>query len=232
MRGFFFVFFIDQLFLTEMSVSKPNCKLIFKEAYESRYTWPTTFKGYGGKCIFLDKDKSLQGEFILGSNLKPQIIKISDNEIVKGISSQLFEVAIHRVKREFNEIHKNNDFKFLGESEKGLELEVVGKNKGDKYIVKEKKINMVFRKIHGVIIEIFVEEFIDTGDGFLSNKYTSQQLDVENFTPKSGKFKYEDNFVKLGINNIWVLESRTIKFLDKNNEEKKVNYIFKELSLK
>ena len=212
-----------------MTVSELNCKEIFKEAFCHRYTWPASFNGYGGKCVFINNQESAEGKFILGSNFKPQITKIKDNEIVKGISSQLFEVAIHRVKREFSEIHKNNNFKYLGESEKGLEMKVFGKNEGDRYTVKEKKINMVFRKIHGVIIEIFVEEFIDTGDGFLSKKYSSQQLDIENFTPKSKKLEYEDNFVNLGINNIWVLESRIIKFFDINNKSNTHKYCFKEL---
>ena len=212
-----------------MISSKFNCKEIFKEAYNNRYTWPSTFNGYSGKCIFVENQKSMEGNFILDSTFKPKIINISDNNIVKGISSQLFEVAIHRVKREFNVVHKNNDFTFLGESEKGLEIKVIGKNEGDKYIVQEKKINMVFRKIHGVIIEIFVDEFIETEDGYLSNKYTSQQLEIEKLTPKSIKYEYEDNFVSLGINNIWVLESRNIKYLDSYNNENHIKYIFKDL---
>ena len=212
-----------------MNLPQYNCKEIFKEAYNNRYTWPHPFKGYEGKCIFIDNEKSLEGEFILDSNFKPQIINISDNNVVKSISSQLFEVAIHRVKREFVEVHKNNNFKFITESEKGLELAVFGKNEGDKYRVKEKKINMVFRKIHGVFIEIYVEDFFDTGDGFLSKNYSSQQLDVEKLTPKSKKFKYQDNFISLGNNNIWVLESRIIKFFDNNNKENTIKYLFKEL---
>jgi len=210
--------------------SKFNCKEIFKEAYNNRYTWPNTFNGYNGKCIFIENEKSFEGEFILDKNFKPKILNITDNNIVKGISSQLFEVAIHRVKREFTEIHKNNNFKFLEESDKGIKLEVLGKNEGDKYIVNDKKINMVFRKIHGVIIEIFVKEFIETGYGFLSKKYSSQQLDIETLTPKSKMLEYEDNFVNLGINDIWVLNSRIIKFLDNDNRATKIEYIFKELS--
>ena len=213
-----------------MSIYELNCKEIFKEAYSQRYTWPESFNGYQGKCIFINNQKSMQGDFILGSNLKPQITNISDDEIVKAISSQLFEVAIHRVKRNFAEIHKNNNFKYLGKTERGMEMEVFGKNDGDRYTVKDKKINMVFRKIHGVIIEIFVEEFIDTKDGFLSKKYTSQQLDINNFTPKSEKLEYEDNFVNLGINNIWVLESRIIKFIDVNKKSNTLSYCFKDLT--
>ena len=111
-----------------------------------------------------------------------------------------------------------------------MSIEVLGKNEGDKYIVKDKKINMVFRKIHGVIIEIFVQEFIETGAGYLSKKYSSQQLDIETLTPKSKILEYEDNFVDLGIKNIWVIESRTIKFLDDNDKVNEIKYIFKELS--
>tara|TARA_Y100000589_G_scaffold300558_1_gene310783 strand:- start:110 stop:757 length:648 start_codon:yes stop_codon:yes gene_type:complete len=214
-----------------MSISELNCKEIFKEAYSHRYTWPESFNGYLGKCIFINNQKSTEGDFILESNLKPQITNISDDEIVKGISSQLFEVAIHRVKRNFGEIHKNNNFKYLGKTERGVEMEVFGKNNGDRYIVKDKKINMVFRKIHGIIIEIFVEEFLDTKDGFLSKKYTSQQLDIIKFTPKSQKLEYEDNFVNLGINNIWVLESRIIKFVDVNQKLNTLSYFFKGLNL-
>ena len=99
-----------------MITSNINCKEIFKEAYDKRYTWPNKFNGYKGKCIFEENEKSTEGEFVLDSNLKPKVINISDKNIVKGISSQLFEVAIHRVKRDFTEVHKNNNFKFLGES--------------------------------------------------------------------------------------------------------------------
>jgi len=213
-----------------MIQSKFNCKEIFKEAYKSRYTWPNKFTGYNGKCIFVENEKSTEGEFVLDSNFKPKILNISDDNIVKGISSQLFEVAIHRVKREFSEVHKNNNFKFIEELDKGIKIEVLGKNEGDKYIVKDRKINMVFRKIHGVIIEIFVQEFIDTGDGFLSKKYSSQQLDIDTLTPKSKILEYEDNFVDLGINNIWVLESRIIKYLDNENKKKDIKYVFEDLS--
>ena len=213
-----------------MISSKFNCKEIFKEAYDNRYTWPNKFNGYSGKCIFVENEKSIEGDFILDSSFRPQIKNISDNKIIKRISSQLSEVAIHRVKREFSEVHKNNNFKFLEKSNRGIKIEVSGKSEGDKYIVKDKKINMVFRKIHGVIIEIFVQEFIDTGDGFLSKKYSSQQLDIETLTPKSKILEYEDNFLNLGVNNIWVLESRIIKYTDKFEKENKVKYIFKELS--
>ena len=90
---------------------------------------------------------------------------------------------------------------------------------------------MVYRKIHGVIIEIFVQEFFDTGTGFLSKKYTSQQIDPNTLKANTLKLVYEDKFINIGPKNIWILKSRSIKFLNKNQDEEIQKYIFNDLSL-
>ena len=207
-----------------------NCKEIFREAYERRYTWPDTFNGYKGKCLFIDDKRSLEGQFTLGKNFKAEVTNIDEEQVIKSISSQLFEVSIHRVKRKFEEVHNKNEFKFIKESENGLEMKVLGKNEGDKYRVYEKKINMVYRQIHGVIINIFVEDFLDTGLGFLSKRYTSQQLDVNNQSPKSQPLEYLDHFTELNNSGIWVLESRFIKYFGVNNDEFVNKFFFKDIS--
>ena len=108
---------------------------------------------------------------------------------------------------------------------------VSGKNDGDKYRVKNECINMVYRKIHGTIIEIFVEEFFDTGIGFLSKKYSSQQIDPDTLMPKSQKLEYQDKFINIGQEGYWLLNSRTIKYLNQNQEEKIQKFVFEDLSL-
>jgi len=90
-----------------------NCKEIFKKAYENRYTWKNAFHGYQGKCIFLTNNNLHKGDFVLGKDFKPNIQKIEDEKVVKNIASQLFEVCIHRVKREFESVHSENKFNFL-----------------------------------------------------------------------------------------------------------------------
>ena len=207
-----------------------NCKEIFRNAYEKRYTWDKHFNGYRGKCILSINENLHEGEFLLGNDFKPEIKGIDDEKIKKNIESQLFEVSIHRVKRDFESIHAENNFKLYKNSAFGIDMMVVGKNEGDKYRVKDNCINMVFRKIHGVIIEIFVKEFFDTGNGFLSKKYSSQQLDPISKLPKSQKFEYEDNFKKISSNGIWVLESRTIKSYNEKNKEIINKFIFSDLS--
>ncbi len=208
-----------------------NCKEIFRNAYESRYTWKNKFNGYKGKCIFFVNNDIHEGEFLLGKDFKPNIQKIEDENIVKSISSQLFEVCIHRVKREFESVHSENNFNLLKKSESGIEMIVSGKNQGDKYRVKDDCINMVYRKIHGTIIEIFVQEFLQTGIGALSKKYCSQSIDPDTLKAKSQKLEYEDEFINIGEEDYWILNSRTIKCLNQNKEEETQKYVFEDLSL-
>ena len=208
-----------------------NCKEIFRKAYENRYTWKSDFNGYQGKCIFMTNNLSHKGNFVLGKDFKPNIQKIEDEKIAKSISSQLFEVCIHRVKREFESVHSENDFNLLKNSEYGIEMSISGKNQGDKYRIKNECINMVYRKIHGTIIEIFVEEFLDTGIGSLSKKYSSQQIDPDTLETNSQKLEYEDEFLNMGKDDYWILNSRTIKYLNQNQEEEIQKFVFEDLSL-
>ena len=208
-----------------------NCKEIFRKAYENRYTWKNEFNGYKGKCIFFVNNNIQEGEFLLGKDFKPNIQKIEDEKIVKSIASQLFEVCIHRVKRDFKSVHSENYFNLLKNSESGIEMSVSGKNKGDKYRVKNNCINMVYRKIHGTIIEIFVEEFFHTGIGSLSKKYSSQTIDPDTLKAKSQKLEYEDEFINLGEEDYWMLNSRTIRYFNQNQEEEIQKFVFEDLIL-
>ena len=212
-------------------LDKANCKEIFRKAYENRYTWKNDFNGYQGKCTFIHKNNIHEGKFFLGKDFKPNIQKIDDVNIVKSIASQLFEVSIHRVRRDFHSIHSENNFNLIKSTENGIEMKVSGKNDGDKYRVKDLGINMVYRKIHGTIIEIFVEEFLNTGDGLLSKKYTSQQVDPNTLKKNSQKLEYIDEFINISTNDDWILNSRTIKYLNDNQEEEIQKFVFEELSL-
>ena len=208
-----------------------NCKEIFRSAYENRYTWKSDFHGYQGKCILLTNNNIYKGEFVLGKDFKPNIQNIEDEKIVKSIASQLFEVCIHRVKREFESVHSENNFNLLKNSESGIQMIVSGKNQGDKYRVKNNCINMVYRKIHGTIIEIFVKEFFHTGIGSLSKKYTSQSIDPDTLKAKSQKLEYEDEFINIGKKDFWILNSRKIRYLNQNQEEETQKFVFEDLSL-
>ena len=187
-----------------------DCTYLFKSAYENRYTWESDFLGYEGRCSWTDGKREVKGSFYIGEDLKACVNEIDDKEIYKAICSQLWEVAIHRVRRSFEQTHGNNTFTLGDTNEIGSEILVGGKNKGDKYRVKNNVITMVYRHIHGNLITILTKDVIQTGSGYLSKNYSSQYLDPISKKDLKGKSFYEDNFVPLFKGGPWVLSSRSI----------------------
>ena len=191
-------------------VKGADCTYLFKAAYENRYTWESDFPGYKGNCSWTDGRKVIKGSFSLGKDLKAIIHEIDDEKIHKAISSQLWEVAIHRVKRSFEQTHSKNTFTFGESNDMGSEVIVGGKNKGDKYRVKNDVVTIVYRHIHGNLIVISTDEVTHTGNGYLSKRYSSQYLDPISKNDLKGKSFYKDDFIPLYPEGPWVLASRSI----------------------
>jgi len=191
-------------------MTRTDCTDLFKAAYENRYTWESDFSGYEGNCSWTDGEREIKGSFCLGQDFKATINQINDKEIEKAISSQLWEVAIHRVKRSFEQTHGMNTFTFGDTNEIGSEIIVGGKNKGDKYRVKDDVVTMVYRHIHGNLIIILTKDVTHTGNGYLSKRYSSQYLDPVSKKNLKGKSFYKDDFKPLFNGGPWVLSSRSI----------------------
>ncbi|MBL6798291.1 MAG: DUF3386 family protein, partial [Synechococcus sp. BS307-5m-G39] len=100
-----------------MTVSTPaqtspgsDCREAFRAAYENRYTWDPGFSGYRGRCIWQQGDRTVEGCFEVGADLKAKVTGVDDAEVEKAMASQLWEVAIHRVRRSFDQVHGDNTF--------------------------------------------------------------------------------------------------------------------------
>ena len=197
-------------FMLTKAMSEKDCTHLFKSAYENRYTWESDFSGYKGSCSWTDGERVLKGSFCIGQNLKATVSEIDDEEIHKAISSQLWEVAIHRVRRSFEETHGKNTFTLGDINEIGSEVIVGGKNEGDKYRVKNDVVTMVYRHIHGNLIIILTKDVTHTGNGYLSKSYSSQYLDPISKKDLKGKSFYKDAFIPLFKGGPWVLSSRSI----------------------
>ena len=191
-------------------ITGTDCTNLFKTAYENRYTWESDFLGYEGNCSWTDGKKEIKGNFSLGQDLKANVFNIDDNKIHKAISSQLWEVAIHRVRRSFEQTHGKNTFTFGDTNEIGSEILVGGKSEGDRYRVKNNVVTMVHRHIHGNLIVIITKEVTHTGNGYLSKSYSSQYLDPISKKDIKDKSFYNDNFISLSKEGPWVLASRSI----------------------
>jgi hypothetical protein len=71
----------------------------FRAAYENRYTWEPGFEGYQGRCLWEQDGRRVEGQFTVGADLKATVEGVDDPEVQKAMASQLWEVAIHRVRR-------------------------------------------------------------------------------------------------------------------------------------
>jgi len=188
-----------------------DCRDAFQAAYQNRYTWEPGFGGYQGRCVWEQGDRRVEGRFQIGADLKAKVEGIDDAEVEKAIASQLWEVAIHRVRRPFEQVHGANTFTAGDSTDEGLEVLIGGKGEGDRYRIKDDVVTMVHRHIHGTVVTIFTTAVTDTGSGYLSKTYTSQYADPKSGEIRGGRSNFTDTFVPLEGNGRWVLEERVIE---------------------
>ena len=197
--------------------SGSDCTAAFRAAYENRYTWEPDFGGYQGRCIWeqdgdaSEDGKRVEGTFVVGADLKATVAGVADEEIHKALASQLWEVAIHRVRRSFEQTHGANTFTAGDTDAVGTEVIVGGKNTGDRYRIQNDVVTMVHRHIHGTVVTIFTESTTDTGSGYLSRSYTSQYSDPASGEAKGGTSRFTDTFVPLTEAGPWVLSERVVE---------------------
>ena len=198
--------------MTASAPVKPGSDLreVFRRAYENRYTWEPGFSGYKGRCIWQQDDQRVEGRFEIGADLKAKVEGIEDEQVLKAINSQLWEVAIHRVRRSFEQTHGENTFTAGDTDAVGTEVLVGGKGEGDRYRIKGDVVTMVHRHIHGTVVTIFTTAVTDTGSGYLSHTYTSQYSDPTSGEARGGRNRFKDTFVALPGGGPWVLQERVI----------------------
>lgn len=182
----------------------------FRAAYENRYTWDPGFGGYRGRCLWEQEGRVAEGTFTLGADLKATVDGLEDPEVQKAVASQLWEVAIHRVRRPFEQTHGENTFTAGDTDPVGTEVIVGGKNAGDRYRIKDDVVTMVHRHIHSTVVTIFTHSVTETGRGYLSHTYSSRYSDPATGAPRGGESRFEDTFVPLMEGGPWVLAKRVI----------------------
>lgn len=201
----------------------------FRTAYENRYTWDSGFAGYRGRCLWEQGDRIVEGSFTLGADLKASVEGIDDAEVQKALASQLWEVAIHRVRRSFEQIHGENTFTAGDTDAVGTEVIVGGKNAGDRYRIKDNVVTMVYRHIHGTVVTIYTKSITETGQGYLSHTYSSRYSDPATGAPRGGESHFQDTFIPLIEGGPWVLAKREVSTTDADGTETVQMFRFEDL---
>jgi hypothetical protein len=183
---------------------------LFRAAYENRYTWDQSFPGYTADVTYTHNGQTYNGKASVSATFKPEVTGVEDESTQKAIHGQLFEVAIHRVRRGFEETHGANTFSYGNTLADGsVEILMGGKAEGDKYHLRDNEVSMVHRHIHGVVVTINTFSSHDTGAGYLSHRYDSVYHDPQTGTQKGGLSNFEDNYTQVG--GYHILSSRRIE---------------------
>ena len=187
-----------------------DCRDAFRAAYENRYTWDRSFPGYRGRCEVTRSGETATGTFQVGPDLKAQVEGFADQEVAKAVQNQLWEVAIHRVRRPFARTHGENGFVAGDTNDVGTEVIVTGKAAGDRYRIRGNVVTMVHRHIHGQVVTIHTEAVTETGAGYLSRHYRSRYSDPRSGEPLGPEQRFSDVFAPLATGH-WTLQERLIR---------------------
>jgi Protein of unknown function (DUF3386) len=192
-----------------MTVTQLSAQELFRAAYENRYTWDKNFPGYTANITFKHDDQVFTGKVIISANLKAEVLDVDDESAKQAIHSQAWEIAIHRIRRSFDDTHSANTFRYGKTDETGaVELLMGGKAEGDKYKVRNNEVCHVHRLIHGTYVTIDTFSSHDTGEGYLSHTYDSIYQDPKTGEQKGGRSEFIDEYEKIG--DYFILNRREI----------------------
>ena len=181
-----------------------------RSAYENNYTWNNSFPSYTADVTYKNSDQTVRGKVQINANLKSEVFDIKDEEAKKVIANQLWEIAIHRIHRKFEDTHGKNTFT-LGETDEtgAVEILVGGKSTGNKYKLRNGEICLIHRHIGNLVITINTFSSYDTGEGSFPHRYDSVYHDPKTGEQKGSKNEFEDEYEKVG--DYFILNRRIIK---------------------
>ena len=193
-----------------MTVTQISAQELFQAAYQNRYTWDGNFPGYTADITYKYDDQVIKGQVRIDANMKAEVLNVEDEAAKKAIHGQAWEIAVHRVRRAFEQTHGANTFRYGSKDANGaVEIFVGGKSEGDKYKVRNNEVCHVHRLIHGTFVTIDTFSSHETGEGYLSHTYNSVYHDPETGAQKGGKSDFTDEYEKVG--NYYILNRREIR---------------------
>lgn len=212
-----------------MTATQVSARELFRAAYENRYTWDKDFPGYTADITYKYDGKEYTGKVTIGANMKAEVLGVEDEEAQKAIHGQAWEIAVHRVRRTFEQTHGENTFTYgATDSDGAVELLMGGKATGDKYKVRNNEVSLVHRHIHNVVVTINTFSSHDTGEGYLSHTYDSIYHDPQTGEQKGGKSFFVDEYEKVG--KYFILNRREIT-TDVDGKPSVQEFIFSNIQL-
>lgn len=212
-----------------MTAVQVSAQELFKAAYENRYTWDQTFPGYTADVTLKLDGQEHTGKVQINPDYTFEVSDVADEAAKKLIHGQVWEIAVHRVRRAFEDTHGSNTFAYGDTDETGaVEILMGGKAEGDRYKLRNNEVCMVHRHIHGVVVTINTFNSHNTGEGYLSHRYDSVYHDPKTGEQKGGKSLFEDDYEQVG--NYFILNRRLIQ-TEVNGNVSTQDFLFSNIQL-
>jgi Protein of unknown function (DUF3386) len=206
---------------------------LFRSAYDNRYTWDADFPGYTADVTYRCAGTEFHGQATVlpdpRMGYKGEVTGIDDEEVLKAVTGQLWEIAVHRVRRPFDQTHANNQFT-IGKTDESGAVEILMAGKVDHYRVRNNEIVLVHRTIHGKIVTINTYSFHDTGAGCLSHTYDSVYQDAKTGEPEGGLTKFTDSYEVVG--GYHILNRREMQTQDESGNPVTMDFQFSNIKLR
>ncbi|MGJ5673873.1 MAG: DUF3386 domain-containing protein [Nostochopsis sp.] len=212
-----------------MTAIQVSAQELFRAAYENRYTWDKNFPGYSADITYKQDNQVFTGKIRVNANLKAEVFEVEDEQAKQAIHNQAWEIAVHRIRRSFQETHGTNTFSY-GDTDKTGAVEIIlgGKSTGDKYKVRNNIVSLVHRHIHGVVVTINTFGIHETEEGYLPHTYDSVYHDPQTGEQKGGRSEFDDQYEKVG--NYLIMNRRFIS-TDTKNQPSTQEFIFSNIQL-
>ena len=188
------------------SLSNPDSALIatgtaeelFRDAYESRYTWDEQFPGYSAEVSVRYEQGLHHGIVRVDPDLSVTSTGIKSEAVRQLVEDQLRMVVTHRRRVPFAQLHGNHRFEEEGKDDKGsVKIREVGDRLDSHYLLQNQKITQVNRLMGPLAVTVDTLGFIKPPEGYLAAHYQTTFRDA-----KSGEvleiLDISDNYDKIG----------------------------------
>ena len=171
---------------------------LFQTAYENRYTWDEDFPGYSAKVQLIQGEETYTGKIFINRDLSVEVSGITDIQVQEGIYIQLRNVVTQCKTAPFHEEHQEHEFiQDSTDDTQAVVIIVKGESLDSTYKIRKNQICQVTRIKGNTAFVIDTHENLDTGEGYIANRYDAIFRDVQTNEIQS-ILKFEDTYEKVG----------------------------------
>lgn len=169
-----------------------SAREIFRNAYESRYTWAPDFPGYRAEVSLMIHQEQYHGFVIVRPDLSYEVLNIADDEAREEVEAQLeFEIT-HRRRVPFEAIHGESQFQRLESNDDTILIKEIKGDEESSYRIKD---GTLIAQVNRTLIPGELEATVDTRTWLTSPEGAIPQVYQTVFRdPETGEFLEQDNF--------------------------------------